>query len=565
MNIQTLSASLKLPELKIQKFLITEPDDKGFAKDQYDKIMNRIQTQKQLQLKPWEKELDNIYSSSGRSNHQIFQNIKTKVNSKTIDLDEISYNNEFYKKEQLNTINDSVKISNQIKLNAYIKKKIKLPISSLKKYILETKQICKNKLISDIVKNERNIIHRKQSEYDRALKQEIKNLNKDIMKFELYSTNEMFERNQKFKYINNMENKKKSLLEEIKDLSQEYHSLKANIQKLLRYINEKKIYVNFVNKLLGGESKMANINYDGINIQKIEDNELHSLVNKIKNQIQKNNLDENIFVSATDEELMENINKIDIIFKIMEEKILKTLYNKEKIRQELIEFEKNQKIVLAELKSRIEETEKEYENIMKEFNEEKDNANLKSHSPEDYNFFIRTLLIDFFSYLDQDFVKSKDDVDEYNIIDKVVKPAIDNIKYTENQIDDLLSTMEKYSEEDPELFNKCLNKIKNENKLKKYYRERENRDMQIKLKNNKIMEKFNKVFVKERNKFKMLAPLSIFRKPKSIVKHLKTESADFKLIIKILVKYHFYLNYLSLIICQLNIDKLLIHFFFHYF
>ena len=75
---------------------------------------------------------------------------------------------------------------------------------------------------------------------------------------------------------------------------------------------------------------------------------------------------------------------------------------------------------------------------MKEFNEEKDNANLKSHSPEDYNFFIRTLLIDFFSYLNQDFVKSKDDVDEYNIIDKVVKPAIDNIKYTENQIDDLL-------------------------------------------------------------------------------------------------------------------------------
>ena len=54
--------------------------------------------------------------------------------------------------------------------------------------------------------------------------------------------------------------------------------------------------------------------------------------------------------------------------------------------------------------------------------------------------------------------------------------------------------------------------------------------MQIKLKNSKIMEKFNKVFVKERNKFKMLAPLSIFRKPKNIVKHLKTESADFKLI-----------------------------------
>jgi hypothetical protein len=380
------------------------------------------------------------------------------------------------------------------------------------------------------VKNERNIIHRKQIEYDRALKQEIKNLNKDIMKFELYSTNEMFERNQKFKYINNIENKKKILLEEIKDLSQEYHSLKANIQKLLRYINEKKIYVNFVNKLLGGESKMVNINYDGINIQKIEDHELHTLVNNIKNQIQKNNLDENIFVSATDEELMENINKIDIVFKIMEEKILKTLSNKENIRQEFIDFEKNEKIVKTELESKIEETEKEYENIMKEYNEEQNDANFKSHLPEDYNYFIRNLFIDFFIYLDKDFIKYKDDVDEYNIIDKVVKPAISNIKNKENQIDNILSTMEKYSEEDPELFNKCLNKIKNENKLKKYYKERANREIQIKLKNSKIMEKFNKVFVKERNKFKMLAPLSIFRKPKSIVKHLKTESADFKLL-----------------------------------
>ena len=530
MNIHTLSKSLKLPELKNQKFLITEPDDRGFANDQYNRIMNRIEIQRQLQLKPWEKDLDNIYSSSGRSNYQIFQNIKTKVNSKTIDLDEISYSNEFYKKENLNTINDSMKISNQIKLNSYMRRKIKLPIASLKTYILETKQICKNKMITDIVKNERNNILRKQNEYDRALKQEIKNLEKDIAKFELYSTNEMFERNQKSKYINNIEKKKKSLLEEIKNLSQEYHSLKAYIQKLLRYINEKKIYVNFVNKLLGGESKLTYFNYDGINIQKMEDSELHSLVNKIKKEIQKNNLDENIFITATDEELMENINKIDIVFKIMEENILKMLLKKENIRQELIAFKKDEAIIIEELESKIAEREKEYQEILKDYNEEQNNTNFKSHSSEDDKFFIRNLLKDFYTFLNKDFIKYRDDVDEYNIIDKAVKPTISNIKYREAQIDDILSTMEKYSEEDPELFNKCLNKVKNENKLKKYYKEKENREIQIKLKNSKIMEKFNKVFVKERNKFKMLSPLSIFKKPKTIVKHLKTESTDFKLL-----------------------------------
>ena len=103
MNNNKLSNSLKLPDLKAQKFLITEPDDRGFAKDQFNKIINRISTQKQLKLKPWEKELDNIYSSSGRSNYQILQNLKTKSRSKTINIDDIPNNNNFYNQEQLYT------------------------------------------------------------------------------------------------------------------------------------------------------------------------------------------------------------------------------------------------------------------------------------------------------------------------------------------------------------------------------------------------------------------------------------------------------------------------------
>ena len=193
-------------------------------------------------------------------------------------------------------------------------------------------------MITDIVKNERNKIFRKQNEYDMALKQEIKNLNKDILKFELHATNELFEKNQKFKYMNNMEKKKKNLLNEIKELSQEYHSLKANIQKLLRYINEKKIYVNFVNKLLGGESKIGNLNLDDINIQKMEDSDLHFLIVDIEVELKKNNIEDNIFITATDEEIAESINKIDIVFKILEDRILKTLSNRENIRQEIIEI-----------------------------------------------------------------------------------------------------------------------------------------------------------------------------------------------------------------------------------
>ena len=141
-----------------------------------------------------------------------------------------------------------------------------------------------------------------------------------------------------------MEKKKKNLLNEIKELSQEYHSLKANIQKLLRYINEKKIYVNFVNKLLGGESKIGNLNLDDINIQKMEDSDLHFLIVDIEVELKKNNIEDNIFITATDEEIAESINKIDIVFKILEDRILKTLSNRENIRQEIIEIKHDQEI-----------------------------------------------------------------------------------------------------------------------------------------------------------------------------------------------------------------------------
>ena len=530
MKFSSLSASLKLPELKIPKILITEPDDKGFAKDQYDKIINRIYTKRQLQLKPWEKDFDNIYSSSGKANHEILQNLKFKSRTKTIDLDFISnVNNEFYNRNQLNTINDSLKISNQVKFNAYMKKKMKLPPTSIKSYISDTKQMCKNKLLTDIVKSEREKIYKKQNEYDNALKQEIKTLDKDILKFEVYAANEMFEKNQKFKYINSIEKKKKNLMDEIKNLSQEYHSLKANIQKILRYINEKKIYVNFVNKLLGGEAKIGNLNLDGINIQRMEDDELHFLIMDIEVELRKNNIEENIFITATDEELMESINKIDIIFKVFEDKIIKTLASKENIRKEILALKENEIEIKKELELRILEEEKEYQNIKKEYDEEEEN-NFKSYSSGDYDNYIRMLLKEFYCYLNKDFIKSKDDIDQYNILDKVVYPSLLNIKEKENRIDQFLMNMEKYSEEDNELFSKSVNKVKNENKFKKYYKEKENRELEIRLKNNKIMEKFNKIFVKERNNFKMVPPLSIFKKPKNIVKKLKTETSDFKLI-----------------------------------
>ena len=70
-NYIPTSTSFKFPELKNnQKFLITQPDDKSFAQEQVDKLIQGMYMRRQLKLKPWEKySYQNIYKSSGKSNH----------------------------------------------------------------------------------------------------------------------------------------------------------------------------------------------------------------------------------------------------------------------------------------------------------------------------------------------------------------------------------------------------------------------------------------------------------------------------------------------------------------
>ena len=525
------STSVRLPKLKShQKFLITEPDDRGFAQEQVDKLIQGIYLRRQLQLKPWEKDsYKNIYKSSGKSNHQILQNLKQKIySSRTINFDEIP--NNYYKEHQLKTINDSQEISKQIQSNSEIRRKFRIPYTNIKNYTIETKQICKNNMLSDLINIERDKMQKKQIEYENALKTEVKSLNNDIFLFEQFTTNEMFENNKKSKYMNNIESNKKNLTQEIKALSQEYHSIKAEMQRTLKNINGKKKYVNFVHKLFGGEPELANCNLDDINFQNLNDNELHSLTNRIDNEMKKSKSEDNILITSTDEELLGNINKLDIVFKIMEENILKTLGKNENLRNEMILITEELENEKEELQKKIQEREKEYKSILIEYEGEKENSDLISFTPEEYNRYFRKLHIELFECVKDLAIKNKKDIDEYNIIDKIIKPTLRDITDKERKIDSLIIDMEKYSKQDKILFNNSVTKVKNENKILKYYEERNNREIANTIRNAKILDKINKILITGKHKYKNPIPLTIIKKRRNNIKELKTEPSDFKLL-----------------------------------
>ena len=530
-NYSPTSTSFKFPELKNKhKFLITQPDDKGFAQEQVDKLIQGINMRKQLKLKPWEKHsYKNIYKSSGKSNHEILQDLKMKINSnRTINVEKLA-DNKYYKDYQLRTINSSQDISKQIQSNINIRKKFKIPSVNIKTYTIETKQICKNNMLRDLIKIERDKMKVKLNNYERALNNEIKNLNNDIFIFDQYTTNEMIKKSQESKKINSIESNKKILTEEIKRLNLEYHSLKAEIPRTLKSINEKKIYVNFVHKLFGGEPELDNCNLDDINYQILTENDLHSITNMVDNEMKKNKT-EDILITSTDEELLGNINKLDIVFKFMEENILKTLEKNENLRNEMLlltEYEDNEK---RDLEKKIKEREKEYNQILEEYKAEKENAELVYSSQEEYINFIRKLHIELFECIKDVIIKNKNELDEYNIIDKIIKPNLKNIKDKERKIDNLIIEMDKYSNQDNILFNQSVTKIKNENKLLKYHQEKRNREIENIFKNVKILEKINKKMVTGRYKYKSPIPLNIVKKRRNNLKELKTEPSDFKLL-----------------------------------
>ena len=524
-------APVKFPELKArQNFLITQPDDKGFAQDQIDKIIQGIYFRKQKKLKPWEKDFyNNIYQSSGKSNHQILRNIKTKIQySKTINVEDFS-NNNYYKDSQLRTINNSQEIAKQVLSNVRIRRKFRQPATNIKTYTIETKKICKNNMLSDIIKYERSKMRKKLNEYENALKKEINDLEKDIYNFEQYATNEMFKKNQKFKYMNKIESKTKNLNQELKNLIQESRSLQNEIPKTLKLINEKKIYVNFVHKLFGGEPELGDCNLDELNFQNMSENELHSVTNMIENEMKKSKPEDSVLITSTDEELLGNINKIDIVFKFMEDNILQTLEKNEKLRYEIVSIIEEGEKEKEELKKKIEERENEYIALLEEYKVEKENLQLIYSSKEEYNNYIRKLHIELFECVNDVLVK-KNDIDEYNIIDKIIKPNIKDIKEKERQIDSLEIEMQKYSKEDHEIFNNSLTKIKNENKLLKFHKEKIKRENTNSLRNEKILQKINKIMFTGRNKYKMSIPLNLIKKRRNNSKKIETEPSDFKLL-----------------------------------
>ena len=512
---------------------MTITDDMGFANMQIDKINKSLIKEKESELKPWLKKMDNnIYLSNGKSNYQIMKELtkKFKIIKKNKDIKKINWSKQYYyNKSQLNNIFDGYQISKRI-LNKYeVKRKVKDRGFYLDEFITQTKNVSIDNLKLNLLKSERDKVYIKEYQYEKALEYEKKSLEKDINDFDMFK----FEVKRKLKddemTLIKLIQENKLLYETNKKLSHEY---KYTIEEIIRYIKliiNYKTYADFIHKLMGGGSKVLNVNLNQyVNFRNWSEKDLDKYIKNVLKEL-------NIFIIelSLDEstiDILSDNNRLDTLFKIMEENILKVVEEKE-------EFEKEEKKIMEENMSTYNKLMQDYENnkikyelYLKELEEEQNKVKNVTADPDLSGYYkeMNLLMEDLCNYVNN--INKEFNMGEINntresfnstmsrvgtetqfFYGKKIQNCINDIKLKEFMVEELINEINDEVKKDPRLTKIIMAQVRLENRIEKTEKEKKNKQIEEYNKKQKIINKIGQFIVKEKYKFKEQIPYHILK------------------------------------------------------
>ena len=498
---------------KKETFLTINTDDIGFAKLQNNLIDKKINNIIQSGIQVWKKEINNnIYSPSWTSNKKIIKNIKTNAlmekgdNFNSIKLDN---HKKYFKKETENIFN-TYSTAKNYKFKNELKKKYAKLDTNTDNLIYNTKKLCFNNYMLDLLKNERNKINIKELGYKDSLKKEDFILSKDIKNFENYKSQE----NIKLKNLENelmrKINENGAIFELVKQYSHEHRVILDEIKRQLKNIIKYKNYALFIYKLLGIDSSILSKSDLGEKIMmtgSLKENEIEQVIKKVYFQTQK--LFDKNFDSII-EELYSDPLKIYTVIINKENMILNLLADKENIN-----FERN--ISSRDYKKEIEIYEKKYNNYMNEYimyleELEVQTKKVQSIEPNRKLYEFHHYLYNLFFEIKKSLIPeekqkrlSKNSLLYYNL----VIPCLKELQKKELLINKLIKDMEFYEKNDKKLFDKQINITKLDNKEKKFLEERELLKIKDIEEREKILRKCNQIIITGKYKYKL--PLGLNR------------------------------------------------------
>ena len=549
-----VSNNIKRKQIKpITKLFVTTSDDLGFANKQIEKIEEIVKKDKENERKAWDKHiLNNIYKSSGKSNYQALKEFSHRIKiKKNYDISKIDWAKQLYlNKKQVKQILTGNKISKRILENVEISKRLKDKKIYLHEFIFQTKNISLKNLKLKLIKNERENITKKENEYENALNYEKKSLENDIDKFDLYKIGTKQQIKNDETTLIKLNQKNKLLYEESKKLANEYKYIVEEIIRYITLIINYKTYASFVHKLIGEDTDNININLNEyINYKKWTEKDLNLYIKKALNELstylEKISLNEKML------DVLSDNNRLEILFQIMEDNILKVFEEKEKYEEEQKKIMEENMKINNKLMTEYENNKFKYDIYLNELKDEKKKMKVVDidHELVDYYSDMNFLLEDICTFIlvVENKKKIKKSMSQTNITsnsnnlvtnmeqyeyyyEKDVNKCFETLRDKQFYTQSLINEIETYKKEDPNLIRIITSDIRTSNRLLKRQKEKEKEVQKEDEKREKFIKKFQQNSIRRKYNFREPIPYHIIQERKKHIVKYKPESTSTNLL-----------------------------------
>ena len=415
-------------------------------------------------------------------------------------------------------------------------------------FITQTKNISLDNIKLNILRNERDKINIKEHQYEKALEYEKKSLEKDINDFDTFK----YEVKRRLKddelTLIKLIYENKILYETNKKLSHEY---KYTIEEIIRYIKliiNYKTYADFIHKLMGGGSKVLNVNLNQyVNFRNWSEKDLDKYIKNVLKEL-------NIFIVELSLEektvdILSDNNRLDTLFKIMEENILKVVEEKEEFEKEEKKLMEENMINYNKLLQDYENNKIKYELYLKELEEEE--KKIKDVKAEqglsDFYLEMNILLEDLCNYVNT--VNKEFNMAEINstresfystlsrintetqfFYGKKIQNCINDLKLKEFMVEELINEINDDIKNDARLVKIIMAQVRLENRIDKAEKERKIKEIEEYNKKQNIINKIGQYIVREKYKFKEQIPYHILKERRKHVVKYVPESTETNLL-----------------------------------
>ena len=516
---------MELPKIKNSsnldlndEFLLTQPDDVCFTLGQLKQLGNKIKTRKERNLKLWEKKNNNIYTSYDNKSKLLIKSKKDKkYQTKSLDWKNMNIFNQL----EISDIEAGDEIKKQVKVKYNIKYKYKDKYQTLSDFVSTKNDTFLANNMIQILKNKKNHLIKNEENYSQSLRHEILLLDKDIDKFDDYVMKVEKKKKENESLLAKRIVNNKNLVDLYKKTLQDYNSTLYEIYKILKSMNEYKIYAKFIHKLLGGDNDILHTELIGnVNFKDFKNYDIYSITQKILKKTK------NLLNSQTRKDFGKEVHNFDLSFKDMEDKLTRLFFQKYELETEINDTIKEVEKIRQIKKKKYDELYSHYEKLLSELKKSTSEYNKISMTPgeEDIIKYNYALLIEIYSFLFPKSIENKNIKElkvenAYDLKKDVVLPITSELNKLEDRVNSLLNSMEECCNENNTLFEPILNKRKNENRALKLLQEKNIIKMKEELKVKKYENKKRKIIIKDRHKYNLKIPhKNIEIKPNKFIK-----------------------------------------------